>query len=255
MNMVKRVLLGALVFVSSLAHASVLGDYRFENSLANSLGAAGSLTAVGPQSGSPYSSVSLYGGTRSVYTTAGTTGVNNNSGLAAGMSGLLTATGDYSIEMVVSLQSLGGWRKLVDFSNRVSDAGLYVHPSSQLAVYPATSGGGVLSQNTFYYVVFTKAAGVVSGYLNGTGSFSLATNAADFSGGSTTLNFFTDDAATGYGEFTNVSVSLLRVRNNALNANEIGALSANPFTPVPEPSTWFALGLGGLALARRRRTR
>jgi hypothetical protein len=49
---------------------------------------------------------------------------------------LLPST-NYAVELAFEFtQNPGGWRKILDVSNRASDSGFYVNPSSELDIFP-----------------------------------------------------------------------------------------------------------------------
>jgi hypothetical protein len=106
------------------------------------------------------------------------------------------------------------------------------------------------------HVVLTKESDVVSGYLNGA-FISSVTHTETYSGPSSTMaaignrfNYFSG----GWGDRNfDGSMDDVYIYNRALSASEVSTL----YSVVPEPSTALLLGIGmmGLGMRRRRRTR
>ena len=237
----------ALLGVALQAHAGV-GTYLFNRSLAAVEGGAPSLTAVDPLGQNAYGTATLYGANRSVYNTSGTAGdFNANAGLLLDATSLVTTT-QYSLEMVVSYAATSGYRKIADTSGRASDSGYYVLDSHE-NVYPVVTGTAPVAAGTYDYLVLTVSNGTVKGYVNGVPDFTASTTVMN----GNAFDFFLDDSATGGREYSNVSVGLLRLRDSVLTDAQVATLAANPYAPVPEPSAFAALGLGALAVLRRRR--
>jgi hypothetical protein len=208
------------------AHAGLIDDFRFQGNLNDSLSAA-TLTGLG--------------GT----TTATSYNFAANQGLSLSNPGI---TGTYTIAFLASLTDTGGYRRLVDFQNLTSDTGLY-NLNGNLDFFNITNGSGSpITANTPFTVAITRDAttNTFVGYVNGTSAFSFvdSTSLGVFS--SNIAYFFRDDNAVP-GEASGGSVSRIEIWNNALNADQVGALrlGSSP-TTTPEPST-FVLMLSGVA--------
>ncbi len=159
----------------------------------------------------------------------------------------------YTIDLSFSFDSVGGYRRILQFKDYTSDRGLYVLGGA-LNFYNFVSG----SSDSFapgqpVQVTITRsAAGEFSGYVNGAEkiAFTDAGDDAVFSGPDSVAQFFVDDHAVG-GEMSGGKVSYISTWNRALSAVEVAGLAA----PVPEPGTW-AMMMAGIALlgavARRR---
>jgi hypothetical protein len=111
-NIMYRVSLAIMAFfaccgVSWAQLPSPLHDYELNNSLADSLG--------GP---------SLVNNGATLGATGLTFAANQGPSLSSWLGGSATS-GNYSIEMYFSLDTTISFRKLIDYSNRVSDFGLY----------------------------------------------------------------------------------------------------------------------------------
>jgi hypothetical protein len=163
-----------------------------------------------------------------------------------GASGLQT---DFTIAMRFSFDTLGGYQRIIDFSNLGSDIGMYTLGTA-LRFYPVTSGG-TLTANTGIDFILTRSSssGLVTGYFGTTEVFNF-TDTSNYAVGSTipgqtTWWFFRDDG----GENAPGRVDSLLIYNGALSGAAIAAGAAtNALTAIPEPATNAALlGLAGLA--------
>lgn len=140
----------------------------------------------------------------------------------------LTNTGNYTIQLVFSMNDVSGYRKVIDFANRGSDAGLYVL-NGELIFYGGNVAGqaNTIADNKSVDVVLTRNAQtkVVTGYVNGVQQFSFTdtSNQAVFSGPNGVINLLQDDTATNreYGAGTLTHVSLF---NSPLTAAQVAAL-------------------------------
>ncbi len=226
------------------------GTFLFNGNLNAQEGGVNAMTATDPTAGNSYGSAFLYGANRTTYNTLGSAGAGNNAGLSLDASTLVPAN-SYSLEMVVSFSNSGGWRKLADVSGRASDGGYYIDPASKLNIYPNFSGTTVMNTGTYYYLALTVASnGDIKGYVNG--ALELTANSSVMNGN--VFDFFLDDSATGFNEYSNVSVGLVRLTDSVLSDSQISTLSANPYGgTVPEPASLTACVLGFGALVARRK--
>lgn len=241
-----RALLAVAALSAALAAHAGSATYTFGNTFAANEAGAPSLTPVNPLGQNTFGTASIYGATRSVYNTSGTGTFAENAGLLLNAASFVTAT-QYSLEMVVSLQAVSGYRKLADVSGRASDGGYYVLDST-LNVYPVINGPQDISAGVYNYLVLTVSNNAVKGYVNGNLDFTTTTDVMN----GNNFAFFLDDAAQGY-EYSNVSVGLLRLSDGILTDADVRGRAPNPYQPVPEPTTMAALGLGAVAMLHRRR--
>lgn len=243
---------------TSFAHADLVASWGFQGSLASDFGGGPALTALNPLGTNSYTNTTLYNHSRQVYNMLGSEGSGNNAGLQVAP-GFLSNNSSYSLEVLFSqtnAPNTNGYRKIYDNSGRTLDEGLYVTPASQMYYY---SDGGTptapIAANTFYNVILTYNGSTHAGnvYVNGALDSSFTGVDPAISNNSVLLSFFVDDGVTGYGEFSDASVGLLRMWNTELNAGDVAVIETNPFTPAPEPASMAALGLGVAALVARRR--
>lgn len=144
-----------------------------------------------------------------------------NQGPAAASLGV---TDQYSIEMRVSLDSISGYKKLIDFKDRTSDNGLYFY-NGRLAFYSmAPAAGPLISVGSFADVVLTRNATtkVVTGYVNGAQAFSFTDTGSNavFSSSAGIAHFLRDDLAVA-GEVATGQLDLIRVYDVELTASQL----------------------------------
>lgn len=158
----------------------------------------------------------------------------------------------YTLDFAFSLDTVSGYRRLVDFKALTSDTGLY-NLNTRLNFYNAITGAdAVFAAGQDGRVTLTRdAAGLVTGYFNGVQQFQFndASGLARFSSANRAAYFFRDDNAVS-GEASGGTIDYLRVYGVALTSAEVAGLTS----PVPEPSTGLlaAAGIGLFALLRRR---
>jgi len=216
-------LLALTTFATFPLLAAPLHDYQLNGTYADALG--------GP-------SLSPDGGTLGPigYTFAPNQGLN--------VSGITNGS-IYSIDMVFQLTDIGGYRKILDFSDRGPDTGLYVHDGA-LNFYNVATGSSTIAANQTTDVRLDRnAAGIVTGFVNGVQDiqFTDTGSIAVFDTPNQIMRFFEDDNATGQREASGGFVDSITIRSD----------------PVPETSAsvslglLLALGLGTLSLTVRKR--
>lgn len=207
----------AAVFIAGSASAAALADFQLNGTFANSGVGAATMTSNGG--------------------VLGATGLTFGFNEGPTISGLGTLT-SYSLITQFRFDDVSGYRRIVDFSNRASDNGLYTL-DGDLDFFPVAFGTpGVIGANELVTVRLTRATNnVVTGYINGASQWSFVDTAGeaiihdhvnlfldDF--------FFANEASSGFVNYATISDS------------------------VPEPAAWGLMILGfaasGVALRRRR---
>jgi hypothetical protein len=170
-------------------------------------------------------------------------------GYGVSLTNVLT-TGAYTIDTTFNLDVTAYWRKVIDFSGRTSDNGLYEN-DGRISFYAdgVTTNGVSTNITTGQDVRLTITRdnnSIVTAYLNGVQEFSFAdtTKAATFG---SVANFFIDDWVSGGYERSPGTVKYIQVFNHALSSDDVIALGDTHIgnTPaVPEPES-LALALAG----------
>lgn len=252
-------------FAQTAMAQTPVATYQFSGNLLADQGGVTALTAVNPAGTNGFISATPFGVSRTVYRFAGDAvgGANsaaNEGGLQLNTTGLISSN-SYSVEMVVSLDQVNGYRRLTDTQDRAFDTGFY-EISGGLQDYnqPGSALTG-FAANTYYDVVLTvssAASNNVSAYLNGTPYFTVTTTASNIA--TNFMNFFLDNSNN---EYSSGEVALIRLYNSPLTASDVTNVynNGNPFpgaaaAATPEPGSFAliaAFGSAGIALARRRR--
>jgi CSLREA domain-containing protein len=195
-------------------------DYRFQNDLKTSVGTAPALTKIGPKSNT-FATANVDGSSRKVLR------FPQGNGVRLSPTTGVVSNGTYTIVALFELDSVSGFRRIVDFKNGTSDNGLYVQ-NGNLRFFPSAAGTGApIAANTYVQVVLTRdASGTVIGYVDGAQQFSFSDASGDaVIGVNNALRFFMDNQSGGAtGEHSGGSVARIRLYDAALSAAEVGEL-------------------------------
>ncbi|WP_171013173.1 LamG-like jellyroll fold domain-containing protein [Microbacterium sp. 2FI] len=205
----------------------VTADYRFENSLADSVGAATELTATGANV-TGFIDEAVLGQERPVLTFARGSGLELTPASVA-------IDSEYTIELVFRFDRLDGYTKIVDFNNATEDCGLYSF-DGRLEFWPLTAGpGAAVEANSYAHVVLTRdATDNVDAYLNGARQLSFHdTGGIAVIDANDTLRLFSDDTVTA-NEDSGGAVSRIRLYDGPLSASDVAALAAE--LPITAPT-------------------
>ncbi len=184
--------------------------------------------------------------------TAGTTGgdcltfnsfcFNDGGGLQYSNPGLITSS--YTINMFFRFSSLGGYARVIDFSNSTSDAGVYFLGNC-LNFYPNGNVGTCpyFNTNTYYLITFVRDGGtnIISVYVDGSlfGSYTDSGNLYRTATANTPINFFRDDnpvpceAQPGCVKYISVSPNVSSASDVALIWTNIAAITQSTNVPLP----------------------
>jgi len=179
------------------------------------------------------------------------------------LSNALSST-SYTIDMTLSLDTISGYRKLIDFKNLTSDDGLY-DLNGMLDFYPWTqSPPNMIAANTTVDITLTRdgTTGDVTGFINGyqvMGFNDSTIGDALFTGPNDIMTFVEDDTHTGGSEASGGTLDDIRIYTGAATqAQLLSGLPTAGSSAVPDASaTLSLLGMGAMALAavRQRRQR
>jgi hypothetical protein len=234
------VLLTGALFALTATEASAAtlkADYRFQNTLASSVGTAPPLVSEG--AGGAFTTETVSGSPRTVWAFASRGGLRLNN-----VSSVLPNVSDYSIVAYFNFDAITGYRKIVDYRDLGSDNGLYDLDSS-LNFYPFVTGPpGQIPADTYVNVVLTRdAAGNVKGCVDGTPAFQFTDSNNDaVANVNDVLHFFIDDPITGGNEQSSGAVARLRLYSGAVGTGECLKKNALSLPAQPPPTTTARTG-------------
>ncbi len=215
------------------AHATITADYAFQGSLTSWVGSAPDLDVSGRRSTRFAFEMVSARSYRTVLFFA------RRSGLAlTGVDGIVDARG-YTVELLFRFDRVDGYRKIIDFRNRVSDTGLYSLDGCLSFFDETTAPRPALEAGRFVHVVLVRdAAGTVVGYIDGVAQLSLhdRRELAVVDSGDTLL-FFGDDVETHGRESSSGAVARIRVYDGPIGADTVAAACVELLGEACEPST------------------
>ena len=222
----------SLVTASAAGAATLKADYQFQDTRASSVAGAPSLVDVGT-GGNAFATETVGSCAARVLT------FPQGNGLGGSLAGLLTGA-NYSVVMLVRLNAVDSYRKLIDYKGGTDEQGLYVHDGA-LNWWNAEYGGdhegpaalvpGSYAEIAFVVDIPVVGPFTVAGYVNGVGqplanvfpSGSFPTVTGD-------PRFFIDDVG-GSNEETGGAVSRIRFYDGALSPSEVEAIHAGSVQP------------------------
>lgn len=227
---------GSLAFAAAMVSAAPVHLYDLNGNLDDAMGGPSLVANGGVLGASSYQF-----------------GANQGLGLANAL-----PASEYTLDMAFRFAATSGWRKIVDFKNLSSDAGIYSYDSwLQICDCSTQINGpaGDFVSNQMLRLTLTRNAttNMVDGYVNGVlrASYLDSSQIFVFDAANQIGNFFIDDFATGQGEASGGEVDFIAVYDHALTAGEIAG-TANA-VPEPQAPALIALGLGAMLLISRRR--
>ena len=147
----------------------------------------------------------------------------------------------YTIHIFFKFNTLGGYSRIIDFSNSTSDKGIYLLQDC-LNFYPNGNQGTCpyFEPGKFYLISFVRdsATKVIRAYVDGK-AFSTYTDSDSLytsPGAATPLNFFRDDNAVKC-EVKSGSIKYLSISNKAVDSTAVSNVWAN-ICGIALPVTW-----------------
>lgn len=208
---------GSLIAVASpaFAVAKLKADYRFEGSLKSSVGSVGGLVREGPAG--QFLIKRVKGSKEGVWQWPVGTGLRLDGAHAAVGPG----KGTYTFVMLVRLDAVDGYRKLIHFKDLSDDNGIYVDDGT-LYAYDLAYSDVVVQPLTWYQVVVTRdATEVVRIYVDGTRVVRIADpTGTQVLGPDDFFRFLRDDEGT-MDEESGGMIARLRIYNDALTATQV----------------------------------
>jgi hypothetical protein len=196
--------------------AAEVADYQFNDSFNSSVPGA---TAIAPFAGGDgaFATRSVYGQNDRVWVFGAA------DGLVLETAGLLQS-GDYSVVMYLQLDAVVAFTKLLDFQQRQSDHGLYVH-GGEFDLFPfVDSAAPSVSPGVLHQLVITRSAsGQVVGYVDALPLFQWSDGDLSAAAINGPLHVLVDDLETEDEEGSGF-LARLRVFDHVLTPEEVRAL-------------------------------
>jgi Concanavalin A-like lectin/glucanases superfamily len=224
---ISAVFAGAMSTSASAATPIPTADYRFNDNLRSSVHAADvpRLERVGKTVAFEFGSGQIHGQSDRYLMWA------SGAGLKLPTAKKVLGSGDdYTIAMLVKLNDISGFRKLVDLNNRTLDQGWYEH-DGYLHPYAVNNfeapNEPPIQEDRWHLIVATRADGNVKGYVDGRRYFTLPdSEAQEVLGSDEILHFFIDDNQFTADEQTGGRVARLRIWKNPLTNRQANNLKA-----------------------------
>lgn len=135
----------------------------------------------------------------------------------------LLASGSYTIELFFKLDTINGYKKIIDYNNLGSDKGFY-NRSGKLVLYPNfNSDTSFIDSGQYQYVVVTRdgTSKKMHVYYNDSMVGSYTDNSGDYMyGANKHLVFFQDDNGTN-NEESSGAVAMIHISNYAMDSTEV----------------------------------
>ncbi|MDH5223731.1 MAG: LamG domain-containing protein [Actinomycetota bacterium] len=205
----------ALVSTASTAGAKLKADYRFEGSLRNSVGSAAKLTREGP--GAVFLHKQVKGSRDGVWSWPEGTGLR----LDGARKAVGPGKGTYTFVMLVRLDNVDGYRKLIHFKDLADDDGFYVDDGT-LYPYDLDYSAVVVQPATWYQIAVTRdSSKVVRVYVDGARVLRVADpTGTQVLGPDNFFRFLRDDESTATEESGGM-IARLRIYNGPLSGKRL----------------------------------
>lgn len=225
-------------------------NYQFEGNTTDS-GNGSTLTLASSCPADPCNATTSFGSANNDGYLEWTSSNNRGGGFTIDTNTSLTNT--YTVLMKFSFTNFSGYRKIIDYLNRTSDTGFYIH-NSKINFYPLGTSTNSFTAGQDLTLMVTRQAtngnsGTFTVYTYDGASFSQQLQVTDNSGssipfvstlhsGGTKLGFFFDDTATSSEATTSGRVYSIKMWDGiALDATQLEAAATAPASaPTPTPN-------------------
>jgi hypothetical protein len=228
-------LLFAATILSLPVIAQTTYSYNFNNDLKEQSGTGPDLIAICPGS---YSSESLpTGTTKNVYHYPHGCGLIFDDSI-----GGFLASGSYTVQMYIRLDSIGGFKKLIDYTIRRADSGFY-NQSGHTNFYSCGESDSTFMKDSVYAFISVSrdaSSKICRTYVNG----QLAKVDTDNKDGFAydfhkKLYFFVDDQSTSFNEETGGTVAYLFISDYAMDTTILARNLAVPNTSANDDIRFY----------------
>jgi hypothetical protein len=133
------------------------------------------------------------------------------------------SAGTYTIELYFKLDTISGYKKLIDFDSLKVDPGLY-NLGGKVVLYPSfTSADSFMAAGVYQYIAITRDAASKKMYINANGKSAgtYTDNTDQYKlGADKLLTFFQDDKSTN-AEHTKGTVAMIQISNYVIDSNKV----------------------------------
>jgi len=194
-------------------------DYRFQNTLASSIGTPPDLQNIG--AGNAFLTDTVDASARTVYRWP-----QGNGLLLTPTTGVIPSN-VWSVVLLFSYDDVSSYKRVLDLKTPPGEEGLYILSGSlDFYPYPAEPGGAVVASNYMQMVLTRDESSQIKGYVNGVLQFAVSDtgNYGVISGPTNRLRFFIDNGA----ENSAGSVAGIRLYDKVLAPLQIAGLDRLP---------------------------
>jgi hypothetical protein len=197
-------------------------DYRFQNTLASSVGTPPDLQDV--SAGNSFQSDLVDGFSRVVYR------FPQNDGVFLQPAANTIPSNVWTMVLLFRFDTVAGFRRVIDTKNPASEFGLYIN-GGFLQFYPSGSGpAAAIAPSNYVQVVLTRdETNLVRGYVNGVQQFAIVDSSQYLviGGSPARIRFFVDNAAENSGG----AVARIRLYDHAFTPEQVPLLDRTPGSP------------------------
>lgn len=202
--------------------AGARADYRFQQSLVDTLGNGRAMAQIGPDAGEVSFITDTVDGQQRVVLH-----YPWNVGLRVPLDDILPDPGVYTIAILFKPETTGGYVRVLDFKNGTVDFGVYLHGGGLMFYNKAPASGVSFADGSYHQAVVTRdAAGRLAGYVDGSPSWiDVDDTGRDGVFDAGWIRLFRDNETGGHSnEASAGNVARIRMYPHALTAAQVAAL-------------------------------